>query len=139
VNAAGWIAHLGLAPHPEGGHYREVFRDRAPDGGRGRMAVIYFLLEGGRISAWHRLDAVESWHYHTGAPLVLHVAGGAAVRLGADAAAGEAPQAVVPAGAWQRAASLGAFTLVSCVTAPAFEFGGFEIAAPGQDPAVNPS
>ncbi len=138
------ITLLGLEPHPEGGYFRETFRDKAPDGGRGGSTAIYFLLRAGERSHWHRVDAVEMWHWHAGAPLNLHVAEGArgegarqTVRLGAELRQGERPQGLVPAHAWQAAESLGDWTLVGCTVAPAFEFSGFELApkgwAPGDD------
>jgi predicted cupin superfamily sugar epimerase len=131
---------LGLAPHPEGGHYRETFRDERCDAsGRAASSLIYFLLRSGETSAWHRVDAVEVWHWYAGAPLALRVsAGGEGVqttRLGCDLAAGERPQFVVPAGWWQAAASTGAWTLVGCTVAPAFAFAGFELAPAGWQPA----
>ncbi|MGI4941683.1 MAG: cupin domain-containing protein [Janthinobacterium lividum] len=122
---------LSLSPHPEGGHYRELWRDQPESGGRGVGTSILFLLAAGERSHWHRVDAAEIWLWHAGAPLHLGIAGDARrqeVRLGPDLAAGEALQAVVPAKAWQEAASLGAWSLVSCVVAPAFEFAGFEMA-----------
>jgi predicted cupin superfamily sugar epimerase len=132
------IAALGLRPHPEGGWFRETYRDPAPPGGRGASTAIYYLLAAGQRSHWHRVDAAEVWHWYAGAPLALAVAaGGSAVerhRLGPDILAGERPQAVVPAGAWQSARSSGAWTLVGCTVAPAFEFSGFELAAPGWEP-----
>jgi uncharacterized protein len=132
------IRLLDLRPHPEGGHYRETFRDAATvAGGRPASTAIYFLLRAGEISRWHRVDAAEVWHWHAGAPLSLAiVAGGSRIdaRLGTDLAAGERPQAVVPARAWQQAQSLGAWTLVGCTVAPGFEFAGFELAPPGFDP-----
>jgi predicted cupin superfamily sugar epimerase len=133
--AAEIIAELGLLPHPEGGHYRETFRDsRCDAGGRAASTAIYFLLARGERSHWHRVDAVEIWHYHAGAPLALEIAdehGRRLLHLGADLRAGEAPQAVVPAGAWQAARSLGDWTLVGCTVAPGFNFKGFELAPPG--------
>jgi uncharacterized protein len=132
------IRLLDLRPHPEGGHYRETFRDAATvAGGRPASTAIYFLLRAGEISRWHRVDAAEVWHWHAGAPLSLAiVAGGSRIdaRLGTDLAAGVRPQAVVPARAWQQAQSLGAWTLVGCTVAPGFEFAGFELAPPGFDP-----
>lgn len=131
------VALLGLAPHPEGGHFRETFRDVAPDGGRGASTAIYFLLKAGERSHWHRVDAVEIWHWHAGAPLSLRIAdasGRREVVLGGNLAAGERPQAVVPAHAWQAAESRGAWTLVGCTVAPAFDFSGFELAPPGWEP-----
>jgi predicted cupin superfamily sugar epimerase len=127
------IALLALKPHPEGGHYRETFRDGAGPDGRARSTAIYFLLKAGEQSRWHRVDAAETWHYHRGAPLALQI-GGATLRLGAAVEGGEVPQAVVPPGAWQAARSLGAYTLVSCTVAPGFEFSGFEMAPEGFAP-----
>ncbi|MBI1386608.1 MAG: cupin [Rhizobiales bacterium] len=124
------IALLGLVPHPEGGHYRETFRDAAANGGRSHSTAIYFLLSAGERSRWHRVDAAEVWHHYAGAALALATRtahGEQEVILGADLAAGERPQAVVPAGAWQSARSLGAWTLVGCTVAPGFEFAGFEV------------
>jgi uncharacterized protein len=140
LSASQVIDLLGLAPHPEGGHFRETFRDSAADAcGRPASTAIYFLLAAGQVSDWHRIDAAEVWHWHAGAPLALSVAEDAGcrheLRLGADLAAGERPQAVVPAGAWQRAQSLGAWTLVGCTVAPGFHFAGFELAPPGFEPA----
>ena len=132
ISAAEMIRLLDLKPHPEGGHFRETFRDtRALDGGRAASTAIYFLLARGERSHWHRVDAVEVWHYYAGAPLKLEIADGDArttVTLGADIAAGERPQGIVPAGAWQAAHSLGDWTLVGCTVAPGFEFAGFELA-----------
>jgi predicted cupin superfamily sugar epimerase len=137
-SAADIIRLLDLRPHPEGGHYRETFRDPASGAaGRAHSTAIYFLLQAGEVSRWHRVDAAEVWHWHAGAPLLLTVAdasGRREMRLGVDLAAGERPQAVVPAHAWQQARSLGAWTLVGCTVAPGFEFAGFELAPPGFEP-----
>lgn len=139
--AADWISHLGLVPHPEGGHYREIHRDPVPAGRRGALTSIYYLLQAGERSAWHRVtDAAEVWLYHAGAPLSLSLCpdGSAASlevhTLGVDFARGERPQVVVPPGAWQEALSLGDWTLVGCIVAPAFEFSSFEMAPPGWEP-----
>ncbi|MBR2117281.1 MAG: cupin domain-containing protein [Pseudomonadota bacterium] len=133
------IARLGLKPHPEGGYYRETFRDpRTVDGGRTASTAIYFLLARGQKSHWHRVDAVEIWHYHAGDALTLRIAddsGERAIRLGPDLNAGEQPQAVVPAHAWQAAESTGDWTLVGCTVAPGFDFATFELAPPGWSPA----
>jgi predicted cupin superfamily sugar epimerase len=131
--AADVIRRLDLKPHPEGGHFRETFRDTRIVNGRAVSTAIYFLLARGERSHWHRVDAVEVWHYHAGSPLALEIAqhGSAAIErvtLGPDLVAGERPQAVVPARAWQAAASLGDWTLVGCTVAPGFEFAGFELA-----------
>src|SRR5712691_5881651 len=132
LTAAEVIRLLDLRPHPEGGHYRETFRDREQaERGRAASTAIYFLLAAGERSHWHRIDAVEVWHWYAGAALALHVADGGpvnTVRLGSDLAGGERPQAAVPAGAWQAAESLGAWTLTGCTVAPGFEFAGFELA-----------
>lgn len=137
------IRLLGLQPHPEGGFFRETFRDGATDAaGRSRSTAIYYLLRDGEVSVWHRVtDAAEVWLYHAGAPLALQISVDGTVAsletqvLGIDPARGETPQAVVPAGAWQAARSLGEWTLVGCVVAPAFEFSSFEMAPPGWAPA----
>jgi predicted cupin superfamily sugar epimerase len=134
LTAADVIRLLELKPHPEGGHFRETFRDaRAIEGGRAASTAIYFLLAAGERSHWHKVDAAEVWLWHAGAPLSLEMADGdkgpvRRVTLGADLAAGERPQAVVPAQVWQAAESRGAWTLVSCTVAPGFEFAGFEMA-----------
>ena len=133
------IALLGLEPHPEGGHFRETFRDPSPAGGRAASTAIYFLLARGERSHWHRVDAAEVWHWYAGAPLALVINEGGAttlLRLGADLAGGERPQAVVPPGAWQSAESLGDWTLVGCTVAPGFEFAGFELAAADWTPGA---
>jgi predicted cupin superfamily sugar epimerase len=124
---------LDLAPHPEGGFYRETFRDPATDrDGRAASTAIYYLLGLGEVSEWHRVDAAEAWHFYAGAPLVITVSpnghDAAAHPLGPDLAAGQRPQLVVPAGAWQTATSLGAWSLVGCTVAPGFTFAGFEMA-----------
>ena len=137
--AAAIIARLDLKPHPEGGHYRETFRDQSVDaGGRSRSTVIYFLLARGERSHWHRIDAVEVWHYYAGATLTLHIAddtGQRSVTLGVDIAAGEQPQGIVPPHAWQAAESNGDWTLVGCTVAPAFEFSKFELAPKDWQPS----
>jgi uncharacterized protein len=136
--AAEIIALLGLQPHPEGGHFRETFRDNEADAsGRSRSTAIYFLLARGERSHWHRVDAVEVWHHYAGDALTLQVAdasGQREIRLGPDLAAGEVPQAIVPAHAWQAAECTGDWTLVGCTVAPAFEFTKFELAPKGWEP-----
>jgi uncharacterized protein len=138
LSAEDVIRILDLKPHPEGGHYRETFRDSETiDGARAASTAIYFLLKRGERSRWHRVDAAEAWHWHAGSPLELQINAGAgtqALRLGSDLALGERPQAVVPAGAWQAAASLGDWTLVGCTVAPGFRFKGFELAPKGWEP-----
>ena len=134
--AAEIIALLDLKPHPEGGCYRETFRDPRTVDGRSVGTAIYYLLAEGEASHWHRVDAGEIWHYHAGAPLELRVADPTERRivLGPDLMAGDRPQAVVPAGVWQAARSLGAWTLVGCTVAPGFDFAGFEMAAADWEP-----
>ena len=137
TSAADIIRRLELKPHPEGGHYRETFRDPHTVDGRAASTSIYFLLQRGERSHWHRVDAVETWHYYLGAPLKLSVVNGASeeiLRLGPDIAAGEAPQVTVPARAWQAAETTGDWTLVGCTVAPGFEFSGFELAPKGWRP-----
>jgi predicted cupin superfamily sugar epimerase len=132
------IQRLGLEPHPEGGHFRETWREAPADGSRGAGTAIYFLLRRGEASRWHRVDAAEIWHHYLGAPLELGVAeeGGSeeVCILGTDLEAGQLPQRIVPAGGWQRARSLGDFTLVGCTVSPAFQFEGFEMAPEGFSP-----
>ena len=138
-SASDIIARLALKPHPEGGHYRETFRDHRCDaGGRALSTAIYFLLARGERSQWHRIDAVEIWHYYAGSALSLQIAdhsGQRSIRLGPDLAAGDVPQAIVPAQAWQAAESNGDWTLVGCTVAPAFEFSKFELAPKGWEPS----
>ncbi|MBV8977010.1 MAG: cupin domain-containing protein [Alphaproteobacteria bacterium] len=119
-----WIALLGLKPHPEGGHYRETFRDAGNP--RAHSTAIYFLLREGEISRRHRIDAAEVWHFYRGAPLELTIGGERRV-LGPDLESGERPQLVVPARVWQSARPLGAYTLAGCTVAPGFAFEGFEL------------
>ena len=140
LTAADIIRLLNLKPHPEGGHYRQTFRDtRMIDSSRAASTAIYFLLARGERSHWHRVDAVEVWHYYAGAALELEIADEKGrrerVTLGCDLAAGERPQAIVPAHAWQAARSLGDWTLVGCTVAPGFEFAAFELAPKGWEPA----
>jgi uncharacterized protein len=133
------VRRLSLAPHPEGGFYRETFRDQRSDAsGRAASTAIYYLLALGDVSEWHRVDAAEVWHFYAGAPLVITVSpnghDASAHHLGPDVTMGQHPQFVVPAGQWQTAASLGAWTLVGCTVAPGFTFDGFEMAPAGWRP-----
>lgn len=138
VTAEEVVRLLGLIPHPEGGFYRETFRAPAPAGERGASTAIYYLLPAGEISAWHRVvDADEVWHHYAGGPLELTLSDGrerSTVLLGSGLAAGERPQAVVPAGVWQTARALGDWTLVGCTVAPGFQFASFEMAPAGWQP-----
>ena len=132
------IRLLDLKPHPEGGHYRQTFCDARQVDGRATSTAIYFLLVRGERSLWHRIDAIEIWHYYAGSPLTLRIANDGCtqhvVRLGTDLASGDRPQAIVPAQAWQAAQPLGDWTLVGCTVAPGFEFKGFELAQPEWSP-----
>ncbi|OAO03068.1 cupin [Sphingomonadales bacterium EhC05] len=133
------IKALGLAPHPEGGWYRETWRADAAEGERAIATAIYFLLEQGQMSHWHRVDAAEMWLWHAGSALNLRLAADDAgpiktVRLGPDILAGQAPQHVIPPGEWQAAEADMGWALVSCVVSPAFEFSGFELATEGWNP-----
>ncbi|RKQ94218.1 cupin domain-containing protein [Maricaulis maris] len=134
------IETLGLQPHPEGGWYAETLRDADPDGGRDRSTAIYYLLAAGERSHWHRVDAVEIWHWHAGAALELGLSPDGikveTLRLGARLDDGERPQGVVPEGVWQSARSTGDWTLVGCTVAPGFRFEGFELAPPGWSPGA---
>jgi predicted cupin superfamily sugar epimerase len=125
------IALLNLKPHPEGGHYRETFRDEGRE--RPASTAIYFLLRAGEVSRWHRIDAAEVWHFYAGAPLALKI-GRDTWLLGPDIDEAQAPQIVVPPGAWQAAHSLGDYTLVGCTVAPGFDFAHFEMAPPDFSP-----
>jgi len=133
------IEALGLQPHPEGGWFRETFRDAAAPGERAASTAIFYLLERGQVSAWHRVrDASEVWHHYAGGPLRLLIAepgsGASEQVLGPDIFAGHIPQVVVPADWWQSAEPLGAWTLVGCTVSPAFEFASFEMAPEGFAP-----
>lgn len=131
------IRKLQLKPHPEGGHFRETFRDTRLVEGRPASTAIFFLLARGERSHWHRIDAVEVWHFYAGAPLKLEIVDGSKeeiVRLGPGVHADEIPQVTVPARAWQAAESLGDWTLCGCTVAPGFDFAGFELAAKNWSP-----
>ena len=138
LSAADIVARLELRPHPEGGYYRETFRDKRVDANaRAHSTAIYYLLARGDRSHWHRVDAVEVWHYYAGDTLKLQISGYDGpdiIMLGPDLAAGEVPQATVPAHAWQTAEATGDWTLVGCTVAPGFEFAGFEMAPKGWKP-----
>jgi predicted cupin superfamily sugar epimerase len=133
VTADEIIRHLGLRPHPEGGHFVETFRAT-------ESTAIYFLLKAGERSHWHKVNADEIWHHYAGAPLELSMSDDGRtvrhLRLGTDFGIGEQPQAVVPRHVWQAARSLGAWTFVGCTVAPAFEYAGFELAPPGWQPEL---
>lgn len=128
------IRELNMLPHPEGGHFVESFRDTATLTGTNRAVstAIYYLLQEGEFSHWHRVDATEIWHFYAGAPLQLSLSedgnGQTDVTLGPDLITGQRPQIIIPDNHWQRAESLGNWTLVGCTVAPGFEFSGFEMA-----------
>jgi len=134
------IDRLGMAPHPEGGWYAETYRAPSEPESRSAVTAIYFLLKAGERSHWHTVDATEIWLWHAGSPVRLHISEDGrqtgTILLGADMAAGERPQAVVPVGCWQAAESGEGWGLVSCIVAPGFEFRGFTMAPPGWSPGV---
>jgi len=140
LTASEIIAALGLQRHPEGGWFRETFRAAPSKNGRGASTAIFYLLQQGETSHWHKVDADEVWHFYAGEPLELSLSedGKTAQRhmLGNDLRQGQTPQIIVPAGVWQSAKPLGAFTLVGCTVAPAFEFGGFTLAPPDWSPGA---
>lgn len=140
LSASEIIKLLNLQRHPEGGWYAETFRDEAQINGRAAGTAIYYLLEAGDVSAWHRVDAAETWHWYAGGPMAITLSqtgkGATPHQLGPDLRAGQRPQLVVPAHCWQTAESLGAWTLVGCTVAPGFEFSSFEMAPPNWRPEV---
>ncbi len=132
------IAELQMKEHPEGGYYTETFRDSQGPDGRGYSTAIYYLLKENQKSHWHKIDAIETWHYYGGAPLQLSISTQEGERtditLGMDLLNGHRPQGIVPRGAWQSARSLGEWTLVGCTVAPGFLFDGFELAPDNWSP-----
>ena len=139
LSAGDIIKKLDLKPHPEGGHFRETFRDQRTVDGRAASTAIYFLLAQGERSHWHRVDAAEVWHHYAGSALRLEIAVSERapierITLGPDLAAGERPQVVVPAHHWQAAESLGDWSLCGCTVAPGFDFDRFELAPKGWSP-----
>lgn len=133
------ISALDLRPHPEGGWYRETWRAKANEGERAAGTAIYYMLEAGDTSHWHRIDAAEIWHWYAGEPLLLTVSPNGrkteTMLLGPKVTEGEHPQRIVPAGWWQTAVTVGSYTLAGCTVSPGFEFDRFEIALPGWSPA----
>jgi len=131
------VRDLGLAPHPEGGHYREVFRSRrmvrTDDGRSERWAAtsIYYLLRGRDLNRWHRVASDEIWHWYEGAPMELHLLDGQLSRRTAEVLGpvgeGSAPVRAVPAGCWQAVRCTGEYTLAGCTVAPGFEFSDFRL------------
>jgi len=132
------IELLGLEKHPEGGWYRQTFKDKTTENRRAKSTAIYYLLQKGERSHWHRIDAVEIWHYYGGAPLKLSISSDGKSKnqiiLGNDFTAGQFPQAIVKKGEWQSATSLGNWTLCGCTVSPGFQFDGFEMAPEGWEP-----
>ena len=131
------IAALDLKPHPEGGLFRESFRDFAGPDGRAYSTAIYYLLRAGEISRWHRIDVAEIWHWYAGDALELSVVGSGAISrilLGSQVSEGQRPQVIIQARAWQRAKALGSYVLCGCTVAPGFEFSKLEIAPEGWSP-----
>jgi uncharacterized protein len=129
------IARLNLAPHPEGGHYRQTWIAPTSDGQRACGTCILFLLKSGETSHWHRVDATEIWHFYAGSPLILSTAktlDGPRTdhTLGPDALASQSPQIIVPANHWQTARPTGAYALVGCTVSPGFRFSDFTLAPP---------
>lgn len=139
MSPADIIRALGLEPHPEGGHFRETWRAPAPAGERAAGTAIYYLLQAGQVSRWHRVDADEMWHWYGGSPLAVTLSPDGrtteSLRLGPDISNGQRPQVLVPAHVWQTAQSLGSWTLAGCTVSPAFEFTGFELAPEGWQPS----
>ena len=137
------VEMLGLEPHPEGGYFCETWRDLPEDGGRGAGTAIYYLLAAGQVSAWHRVDAVEIWHWYAGAPLVITISPNGhdaeSSHIGPQLELGQRPQLIIPKWAWFCGESLGAWTLVGCTVSPAFVFEGFELAPPDWRPTPRPA
>lgn len=138
------IQHLGLLPHPEGGYYREVYRSagtiahtalpHAFGGNRNYSTSIYYLLQQGDYSGFHRIKSDEGWHFYAGGTLLIHClseeTGYTCLRLGKDLAGGEQFQHVVPAGVWfaSEPAPGTDFVLAGCTVSPGFDFADFEMA-----------
>jgi predicted cupin superfamily sugar epimerase len=136
------IESLDLIPHPEGGWYRETWRAEAGEGERAAASAVYYVIKPGEKSQWNRVDAHEIWLWHGGDPVDLFIAATEAdqprtVRLGGRVTESEVPQVIVPAGHWQSAAAVAGeagYAFISCIVAPAFDFGGYELALPGWEP-----
>ena len=141
AKAADIIEHFQLLPHPEGGHYKEIFRDKNKYDDRSVCTSIYFLLQKGERSHWHKVDAAEIWHWYAGAPLSLQIFDEQIKKLQQKTlsfqfTSGHEPQVIVPGNFWQSAETLGDWTFVGCTVAPAFEFSKFELAPPDWKPAM---
>ncbi len=141
-----WINHLSLSPHPEGGYYRVTYksdltivRSALPSsyqGDRSASTAIYFLLDEGNFSAFHRIASDEVWHFYAGSSLVVYVIDpeGNYSELHLGDGEGEVFQAVVKAGCWfaSRVRDAAGFALVGCTVAPGFDFADFELGARGE-------
>ncbi len=139
TTAAALIEALALAPHREGGWYRETWRADTKVGERASASAILFLLEEGQRSHWHRVDAAELWLFHAGSSLRLEAAADEngpvrGTQLGSDVLAGETPQWLIAPGEWQSATADRGWALVSCIVSPGFEFSGFTLAPEGWAP-----
>ena len=132
------INYLKLTEHPEGGWFKETFQSKETSNCRSNLSMIYYLLKENENSHWHRVtDADEIWLWHLGDPLLLSYSDERSTKeitLGPDLNNNEKLQAVIPKSIWQKAKSNGAWSLVSCVVAPAFSFDGFEMAKKGWEP-----
>ena len=148
-DAARWIDHLGLEPHPEGGYFKEIYRSSVVvpgevlpgyDGPRNLGTAIFFLLQDDQFSALHRIKQDELWHFYAGSTLTVHVIDAAGryapIRMGPDPEAGECLQALVPGGSLFGASMDGnrGYALVGCTCVPGFDFADFEM--PGRDELV---
>lgn len=141
------IAALGLTPHPEGGFFRETYRDpvHTDPAGRAASTCIFYMLKAGDRSRWHTVDASEVWHFYAGTPLRLRLETAPGIFeeqiLGQNIAAGERPQIIIPPGAWQSAAPMPAsdtdWTLVGCTVAPGFMFEKFYLATDKEEQRLN--
>lgn len=145
MTAAELIERLALAPHPEGGWFRETWRSKAEAGARSAATAVYYVIERAQRSRWNRVDADEMWLWHSGDPLDLSISAtddgpSRTVRLGGRIGKGEEPQIIVPAGQWQSASPVEGgefgYTFLSCIVAPAFEFAGYELAQPDWEPGT---
>jgi predicted cupin superfamily sugar epimerase len=139
VTADDLIARYDLAPHPEGGWYRQTWIDtHMATGARPSGTAILFLLKAGEKSHWHRVDATEIWHFYAGAPIDLRISPDAngpyqTHVLGNDLLSGHTPQVIVPQHYWQAAHATDGWALVGCTVSPGFDFAGFTLAPPEFD------
>ncbi|SDI46790.1 hypothetical protein SAMN04488026_100383 [Aliiruegeria lutimaris] len=132
------ISQLGLRQHPEGGWYRQTWIEEPSTGARAAGTAIYYLLERGQRSHWHKVDATEIWRFYAGDPLILSMSASEAGPcseqwLGPNIAARQSPQIIVPKDHWQSARTSGDWALVGCTVSPGFTFDGFTLAPPDFD------